>query len=392
MYRTRITCLFCLCIIGILGFSSCRAIDVPAFDETEAPAEGAKDPEADVESGEGELLQEWDDLSEHGMKVSWQQDLGQVAEGGSRIWRLYQTGKIVVVETRDGVLFYFHADNGVWGGSTPLRGQLWEQPVMEEDRIYAVSAEGILDISLRTGSLDRRMRPRTPVSCPPVYYNDSLILGSGNGHVVRFMLEDGAHQWTVKALGSINPPVVASDDVIYAAGRNGRVISVDGINGRRRWTWHPTEPSYISSGPALNDGRLYVGDNRGYIYSITAEDGVVQDKYSCGAPITAAPVALEDRLLVFAENSEMLCLDTEDGFKKLWEHPTALRLIGRSESNLYFLTHEGTVACVERASGEEQWEFPLPDDALVAGDASSPRFYFASPDGRIVAISELEVD
>lgn len=386
----------CLVICGVLVFilgAGCEvprprptAENLPTEPEEATPKRATTGPVTGVlDPGATQL-----DLEGQGLKVLWRQNLGQVAEGQKKLRRIYLAGDRVVAETPDGTLFYFNARSGVWTASTALKGELWHSPVLHGDRLYALGAQGLLVIDAVTGNIQRQMPPKIPVSARPVYYDGSLILGAGNGKIVRFMLRNGTHVWAVSALGRIHHRPRLSGGTLYATGYKGRLVSGSLQTGQFFWTWKPREPSALVTGPELAGDFLYVGDNRGYLYRLLADDGIVTGTYPCGAPIDAPPVAVDDRVLVFTYKSEMLCLRAADELTVAWHHPTATELLARGKGGLYLITRDDTVACVETDSGTQKWELDLPENCQTTSNPVTPTFYVANPSGDIIAVTELD--
>jgi outer membrane protein assembly factor BamB len=329
-------------------------------------------------------------LQDQGLKVLWRQNLGQVADAQKKLRRIYVAGDRLVAETPDGTLFYFNARSGVWTGSTALKGELWDAPILHGDHLYALGTQGLLVIDAVTGRILRQLPPRTPVSTRPIHYDGSLIVGAGNGRVIRIVLANGRHLWSASALGRVHNRPVVTGDTVYAAGYKGRLISADLASGNLSWTWTPREPSALMTGPELAGGFLYVGDNRGFLYCLMAEDGIVTSTFPCGAPVDGPPVAVDDRLLVFTYQSDMFCLNTGQNLTVAWQHPTASELLARGKNGLYLMTRAHTVVCVDAESGTQHWELGLPRECQSVSNPVTPTFYVANPSGDIIAVTELD--
>mgnify|MGYP006279913193 CR=1 FL=1 len=370
----------------------CTACEVPRplptqkASEPEPVTAGAEAPEKPVLDPAAAQI----DLQDYGMKVLWQQNLGQVTDSEKKLRRIYLADHKLIAETPDAILYYFGAETGIWGGSTPLKGEVWDPPIIHQDMLYVLNSQGLLAINAATGNLKNEMSARTPVSTQPVYWNGSLLLGSGNGKIVRFVLRDESHAWSVSAYGRIAAPPVVTGGVMYASGYRGNLIAVDLTSGVVMWSWEPREPSWLMSSPEVKGDTIYIGDNRGYLYTLSARDGLVTGRFPCGAPLSDPPVVVDDLLFVFPHKSEMLCFQTDPELKLQWEHSSAVELLATGKNGVYFLTRDGMVACVDPSTGEEKWQLPLASDSQTVSGGSRPTFYVASPSGRIMAVTELD--
>ena len=325
------------------------------------------------------------DLEENGIYVLWQHDLGQI-DSGEEIREIYLAGDTLLVEA-GGTLFHFDATKGYCTAATSLANVVSEPPVIVNERLYLLSGRWVLDIDPDSGEIQRRIAPRLAVTSPPAPYPASLLLGGCTGRLVRLGVETGAHVWLTSAEGAVMTPPVFDGVNVYVVGHNGKVVAVSGDEGEELWRWGPKPPSKLTSGLTLADGRLYVGDNRGYLYCHTVE-GVPMWRYPTGGPISVAPEPVRGKLLVFPHKSEALCLDPEEP-TVLWEHPDAERLLATGEKGVYLLTRDNSVAYVLLETGEEKWRRSLVEDCAVTSDPSQPTFYLYTRSGAIMAIREL---
>lgn len=331
-----------------------------------------------------------DQLTEKGLKVLWRHNLGQVSQKASNLWHTYRSGDRFVIETLDGLIFYFNAQSGVWQGTTALESGLWEKPVIRGKQMYVINGRGILTIDLPTGSIKAHAPISIPVMSPPIYKNKTLLIGGGNGTVSRFDLKTGGSMWKESAQGSVRTPIIATDTMVYASGYEGRVMAIDLATGVAVWSFRPASPASITSGPVLLGDRLYVGGKRGYLYALSATDGIVLEKFPCGAPVSKAPVAVGTKLLVFTYKSGVKCLNTDEKLNVQWQHSEATRLISRGSRGLYLETRDGQIVCLDEETGKEKWSIEMPDGLLISSNPDEAPFYLASPEGQVVAIGELD--
>ena len=325
-------------------------------------------------------------LESVGMYVLWQHDLGQI-EGGKEIREVYLAGDNLLVEA-GGTLFLFDAAKGFCKGAASLKGVLDQAPVMVGNSLYLMCGTWLLDVNPDSGEIRRDLAPRVAATCAPVPYPGSLLLGDATGRVVRFGLETGEHVWLASAEGAVTTPPVVDGKSVYVVGYKAKAVAMTGSEGKDLWTWSPAPPSQLTSGLMFADGRLYVGDNRGFVYCLLAEAGVPVWKYAAGGPVSLAPEFVRGKLLVFPYKSAALCMDPA-GPTVLWEHPDAQRLLATGKKGLYLLTRDNCVAYVSLETGEEKWRRPLVKDCAVASDPSRDTFYIYLRSGPIMAIREL---
>ena len=332
---------------------------------------------------------ETSDVEGKGLKVWWRASVAHVG-AGEGLSSIYSTDSLLVAETPSGDLYYFNATTGVWTGATRLKGALLVPPLEHNRKLYAITTRALSEIDADSGDILNSLPTRVPVASKPVPFFRHLMLGGGNGRLVCFSTDDGTHEWSIATHGAIHTSPVLDDDVVYAAGYGGKVVAAALRTGERQASWEPREPSKIASGLALKDGFLYVGDNRGFVYSLVARDLVVKGRYPTGGPITGSPIFVGDNLLVFTYAGGALCLTPGTEATLLWSHPDSERLVATGPSNVYLLTRDRSVACVDRRTGEEKWRLGLAEGAVIASEPTQPIFYVAVPGGAIMAVRELE--
>lgn len=113
-----------------------------------------------------------------------------------------------------------------------------------------------------------------------------------------------AYQGTMQGLWSI----VGSDEVAvagtYAFGTYyqpapliDEIIAFDGDTGKVRWRFHTAGPAKMS--PVVFDGRLYVGDTAGMLYTLDARNGKLLEIREFKQPFaTSPPIVAGNKLLV----------------------------------------------------------------------------------------------
>ncbi len=328
------------------------------------------------------------DLEQEGLKVLWRQELGQRTDAPLR--DIYCTGNIVVVEAEGGEVHCLKSSDGTWKATRLLGDHLTHAPKAQGQRLYLIVKNNLRVFDTALGRLSAGFRPGFAMSTPPQVYGDSLILAGGNGHLRRVMLDDPREGWVTSLEGPIlEEPVIAEDRVFAAASRD-KVIAVQAQNGDVLWKWKPKEPSRISSGVAVLGHRLFVGDNRGFIYSLRADYGARTWKTMADGPIVGRPHVVGTDVLVFTGRPSLMSIDAGGDMETRWTCPGAIELVAAGEATAYVLTEDHSVVALSLETGEERWRHPLPADCEITGDPTRAAFYIVNSKGSIVALGELD--
>jgi outer membrane protein assembly factor BamB len=108
--------------------------------------------------------------------------------------------------------------------------------------------------------------------------------------------------------------IVASDEAAvagtYANGTyyqaepfTDEVLAFDAQSGRLRWTFHTSGPAKMS--PVIKDGRLYVGDTAGLLYTLDAQDGHLLEMREFKDPFGVSPPIIAGNKLLIANGTSV---------------------------------------------------------------------------------------
>jgi outer membrane protein assembly factor BamB len=127
----------------------------------------------------------------------------------------------------------------------------------------------------------------------------AIVCGSNSGRVYGVAMADGSRQWEYQAGGaimggpSIGPdPNYGNEDTVYIVVRHSptqsAIHAIRASNGRGKWV--RVLPNVSRCTPTIDqNGVLYIGDERGFLYAINPNNSVKWQLY-LGAPIRVAPV------------------------------------------------------------------------------------------------------
>ena len=139
----------------------------------------------------------------------------------------------------------------------------------------------------------------------PTLVGGRALVGTFSSGVVAVDLESGARRWQSGEPSRAHPPVVA-DGTAYVTARRwdadgdrpGVIVALDVESGELEWEVgldsEPTAP------PAVHDGVVYAGTNRGLLHAVDAADGDPRWRESVGDWVTRGPTAAADGIYVVA--------------------------------------------------------------------------------------------
>jgi outer membrane protein assembly factor BamB len=222
-----------------------------------------------------------------------------------------------------------------------------------------------------------------------------LAVSVGAGRVVGFDPTRGTVLWTVdRARGPIVPPALDPSAgehgvVLYLEGADRKTSALVAIDASTRdRLWRVALGDVSRSGPAVSEGRVFLGARDNAVYAVELETGRVAWKAKTQGRVDAAVAVADGRVFAVSENptSGRATLDAlrADSGKLAWSFsPSGLPAGATSptvaEGAVYVGFGDGTVRAVDAATGAERWHEPVRADF---SPLSSPAY----ADGLVYAV------
>jgi eukaryotic-like serine/threonine-protein kinase len=146
--------------------------------------------------------------------------------------------------------------------------------------------------------------------------------------------------------------------------------------------------------PVIVDSILLVGNLRGELYAIHIATGKRLGWTSLGDAINGTPAVNGRMIYVPLSNSARSLVAFDLGSGKIrWEQTLGdiEASIDFNDQRLYFGNLEGTFYCVDAATGEARWKYPLPENTSLKGirstaAVSAQTVFFGADDGTVYAL------
>lgn len=199
-------------------------------------------------------------------------------------------------------------------------------------------------------------------------------------------------------------PAITSD-MIFTADKNGKVVALDKMSGKKRWQVDLRAP--ISAGPDAEDHLVVVGTRDGDVIALNADTGTVRFKTKASSEILARPTIQNNVVLIKAIDGKLSAFSGDDGHL-LWAYQqTEPSLILRGASSPQTRNHtivagfaNGNLAKLTLDGGSLQWQSTIAHpqgsfaiERMIDIDAdpiiSEDRVFAATYQGHIVALDLL---
>ncbi|MGB0955532.1 MAG: outer membrane protein assembly factor BamB [Panacagrimonas sp.] len=294
-------------------------------------------------------------------KRIWQQDTESRLIGGPSVF-----GDLVLLGSRDAEVVALQRADGVERWRRSISSEVLGAPVGAGDLIVARAVDGrVFGMAASSGdalwTFDRLV-PNLVLRglSTPLITGNSVVVGMENGRVAALNLSDGVALWEqpvtlpsgrteLERLVDIDADLIDGPRCIYAASFGGEVACLDRNSGQIIWrreiktysgmvlhgdklvvtdedgvvwgldadsgaaAWKQESMKYRKlSAPAAFGAHLVVGDFKGYLHWIAADDGRLIGRSRAGSdPIVKAPLAGEELLYVLNVEGKVTALGIE---------------------------------------------------------------------------------
>ena len=173
----------------------------------------------------------------------------------------------------------------------------------------------------------------------------------------------------------LTPAVIA--DRVYAADGYGRVVALDRFNGDEVWAvsvgepdegpfyevWDRRDPSFVSGGMGVGDGRVLLGTTRGEVIALDAGDGAELWRTNLSSEVLSRPATGDGVVVAQTADGRLVALEANDGEQR-WSYDSQVPLLtlrGTSaplvRSGLVFAGFgDGSVSAVAESNGAPIWK------------------------------------
>ncbi|NCA68569.1 MAG: outer membrane protein assembly factor BamB [Sphingobacteriia bacterium] len=236
--------------------------------------------------------------------------------------RLTEAGQ-VIVHTLDGSVHAVDAATGAlqWRVNYPapvltLRGS--SSPLETPHGILVGLAGGklvmldptdgapIWEVSITRPSGRSELARIADIDADPVVIGTIAFVGSYNGDLAAVDITTGSVLWRRDL--SAYAGLAAETDVLFITDAQDQVWGADPLDGAGRWRQEALRYRLLTA-PVLISNLIAVGDLEGYVHLLDRTDGRLLGRSRITkAPITARPLVVDGRLLVFADDGTLAVL------------------------------------------------------------------------------------
>src|SRR5437867_865591 len=269
----------------------------------------------------------------------------------------------------------------IWDRNTGAR-EIGATPAVAYGKLFVTTMHGLFALDARDGLVVWTAPGARGFSSPAVFDN-SVIVGTSNGTLIRLNASTGSVQWETPLLahplfsGITSSPKVAFDRVFVGtfneSGGSGEVVALWVNNGSVGWR-HPTGSVHYSSA-AYGDGSVYVGIMGTYnttsqvtfdppygVLALNATTGEENWFFPTAGSVAASPAIAGPRLIAPAKDGNVYAIDRATG-TLIWQVSADAGISSPAVSRgTVFIGGgafggNGLVVALDATTGTRRWSF-----------------------------------
>jgi outer membrane protein assembly factor BamB len=202
------------------------------------------------------------------------------------------------------ILALLEADGTVWNMDPETGSARWKKPsgvtgtvppVVAADRIV-VAGEGLAVLDAATGRV-LWSAPDARAATPPAVTATAVVLGEADGQLRSRDLATGRVLWSLATAHPLSAAPVADDQGHILVGTTDRrFLSVDGGNGKPRWTWRLGAD--VQHRAAVFERLVLFASHEDVLYALGRGNGNLAWRVALPSRPLSAPVLFGDAVLV----------------------------------------------------------------------------------------------
>ena len=288
-------------------------------------------------------------------RQQWRQNVAESASAG-----VGGNSEILVIGTIDGMLVAAHSKDGLPAWSANVGSEIISiASALNTTAIVRTNDNRILAYDILTGDKLWTVTQTPPALTLrggglPLVLDGIVYAGMDNGKVVAISAESGNVIWEARVsvpsgrselerLVDVDGQLAADENNIYASSYHGRVVAINRTNGRIVWArdiasvsgvaadqslvyvsdrddnvWALEKETGVSvwkqekllyrelSAPVVQDKAVLVGDYKGYVHSLSKEDGRITGRTNLSNdPIHTSPASTSSRSFIIDTNGRL---------------------------------------------------------------------------------------
>jgi outer membrane protein assembly factor BamB len=277
---------------------------------------------------------------------------------------------------------------------------IFSTPFVTADTAYLASADhNVYAIDLKSHQPRWKFKTGGAVFAGPALAQGIVCVGSVDTIIYGLDAATGAEKWRVKGNNMYQSNTATDGQRFFVGGWDNTFRAIDAKTGHVAWEKKiGRAPSgsisfYYSpaiSSPAVGDGLVYVTTNDGVLHAFNTQDGSETWSYDGKKLGYSSPLHYDGKVFcAIGDEGKTFAWDAKTG-KKLWETSVTQVIYDssftHSSGHLYIGSVNGTLNCLDEATGHLQYQYRLgPGHVFASPTADDTHVYIGSLSGQVTA-------
>lgn len=206
----------------------------------------------------------------------------------------------------------------------------------------------------------------------PVIYNNVIFLGSGNGLMQAYKVENGDLLWSFKAGDIIHNTAVVVKEKLCFGSLDGHVYALNVRDGSLAWKFKSAGHQFFPKGefnfsPAANQNTIFIGGRDYNTYAINVNGGYANWNRAFLAWAPSQTIIRDTLLITGTSDDKVLAATDARNGREYWRINSQFNVFGGcavSPTMVYAPTIWGRLLAVDAKTGAVKWTFQT--DGFVA--------------------------
>ena len=223
---------------------------------------------------------------------------------------------------------------------------------------------------------------RVNITSGPGYGDNTVYVGTSEGHVVALDAETGEQQWVTKLSSVILSPPQKSGDKVIVKTLDAKLFGLSATTGRRIWSYEETAPSlslHGASSPIITQGIVLTGFDGGSLSAIEINSGRLLWEANVAIPrgrtelerlvdIDANPIVVGGIVYAITFQGELAAFAVDSG-RVLWNREVSSHTGFSVDGDYLYVTDDKSIIwSFDRFNGGSVWK----QDSLLNRQVTGP--------------------
>lgn len=220
----------------------------------------------------------------------------------------------------------------------------------------------------------------------PTLVDDTLYIGSQDGHLYALDASGGRPVWDYQADGNITGTAAVTESLVIFGTLAGTLLALDRGTGTPVWEF--ATGGEIWSGPAVLDDTVFFGSENRRIYALDISSGALKWRFVTGGSVVGGPAVAGNTVYAASLDDHVYALDASTGELR-WKtelHSRSFSTPVVSDGLVYVGSIDDHLYALDASTGGLVWNLWTGDSILTSAAAADGQVFIGSDDGNMYAL------